>query len=65
VCAADLEADEKNDLRSTDRKLQQRLVLLVKQKLGNGQHWVLPMGQHCNGESMRQVLAISRNTLAA
>ena len=49
------ESDEKNDLRSTDRKLDRRLVLLVKQKLGSGQHWVMPMGVHSHGESMRQV----------
>uniref|UniRef100_A0A182Q6Y9 Large ribosomal subunit protein mL46 n=1 Tax=Anopheles farauti TaxID=69004 RepID=A0A182Q6Y9_9DIPT len=48
------EADRKNDVRSLDRKLEQTLVLLVEQKLGNKSHYLLPQGQHRKGESMRQ-----------
>jgi len=50
-----LEADAKNDIRSVDGKLDRKLILLVKQKLGNSSHWVMPMGPRNEGESMRQV----------
>ncbi|XP_050075342.1 39S ribosomal protein L46, mitochondrial [Anopheles maculipalpis] len=48
------EADEKNDIRSLDRKLEETLVLLVEQKLGAKSHYLLPQGLHKKGESMRQ-----------
>nr|KAG5704306.1 hypothetical protein BaRGS_012615 [Batillaria attramentaria] len=48
------EADEQNDLQSPERHLDQSLVLLVKQKLGNQTHWVFPQGPRQEGESMRQ-----------
>lgn len=48
------EADAKNDIRSVDGKLDRKLILLVKQKLGNSSHWVMPMGPRNEGESMRQ-----------
>lgn len=50
-----LEADAKNDLQSVDRKLDRKLILLIKQKLGDSSHWVMPMGPRSDGESMRQV----------
>ena len=38
-----------------DRKLDRKLILFVKQKLGDSSHLVLPMGKRKEGESMRQV----------
>lgn len=49
------EADTKNDLTSLDRKLDQKLVLFVKQKLGDKNYWVMPQRPRREGESMRQV----------
>uniref|UniRef100_A0A182MMT0 Large ribosomal subunit protein mL46 n=1 Tax=Anopheles culicifacies TaxID=139723 RepID=A0A182MMT0_9DIPT len=48
------EADQKNDIQSLDRKLEETLVLLVEQKLGTKSHYLLPQGLHRKGESMRQ-----------
>ncbi|KAK7101606.1 large ribosomal subunit protein mL46-like isoform X2 [Littorina saxatilis] len=48
------EADEKNDQRSVERRLDKPLVLLVKQTLGDKSHWVFPQGPRQEGESMRQ-----------
>lgn len=48
------EADSKNDIKSTDRKLDETLVLLVEQKLGNEKHMLLPQGKRRDGETMRQ-----------
>lgn len=47
-------ADKSNDLKSLNRCLQSRLVLLVKQKIGAKEVWVMPQGKHQHGESMRQ-----------
>jgi len=47
--------DDANDIRSYQRKLDRRLVLLVKQKLGIGEYWSMPMGVHTEGETMRKV----------
>jgi len=47
--------DDSNDIRSSQRKLDHKLVLFVKQKLGIGEYWALPMGLHTEGETMRQV----------
>ena len=30
-------------------------MLLVKQKLGAGEYWCMPMGVHAEGETMRKV----------
>lgn len=48
------EADRKNDVKSTDRKLEETLILLVEQKLGAQNHMLLPQGQRRDGETMRQ-----------
>ncbi|XP_052872444.1 39S ribosomal protein L46, mitochondrial [Anopheles cruzii] len=47
------EADLKSNVESTDRKLEEALVLLVEQKLGNKNHFLLPQTLHKAGESMR------------
>jgi large subunit ribosomal protein L46 len=46
-------SDVKNDVHSIDRKLDKKLVLIVKQKLGSSERWVMPMGARLDGESMR------------
>ena len=50
------DADTKNDQRSVERRLDQPLVLLVRQTLGD-KHWVFPQGPRQEGESMRQVIS--------
>ncbi|EDW17620.1 39S ribosomal protein L46, mitochondrial [Drosophila mojavensis] len=46
--------DAANKLTSTDRCLEDTLYLVVKQKLGEQEHFVLPQGLRKDGESMRQ-----------
>lgn len=46
-------ADAANDVRSLARKLDRKLILLVKQKLGAGEYWSMPMGVRAEGETMR------------
>lgn len=48
------EADEKNNCKSLDRKLEENLVLVIKQKLGNEDFWILPQGLWTNGETLRE-----------
>jgi len=48
------EGDKTNDVHTTDRKLDSKLVLLIKQKLGDKSHWVMPMRPWQQGESMRK-----------
>lgn len=47
-------ADEKNDTKSLDRKLDYNLVLVIKEKLGKDLHWIFPQGIRRDGETMRQ-----------
>jgi large subunit ribosomal protein L46 len=47
------EADLSKDVRSLERRLDRRLILLVKQQLGDKPLWVLPMQRRLEGESMR------------
>lgn len=42
------------DVRSTDRKLDQHLVLVTKLKLGENEVWALPQGLLQEGETLRQ-----------
>jgi len=48
------EADARSDVLSLERALDRRLVLVVRQKLGDKDHWLLPMDRWNDGESMRQ-----------
>lgn len=48
------EADKKNDTSSLERKLEETLVLLAEQKLGEKSYYLLPQGQHVAGETLRQ-----------
>lgn len=48
------EDDVKNNVGSTNRKLSNSLLLLIKQNLGKSSNWVLPLGLRQEGETMRQ-----------
>ncbi|XP_029430158.1 39S ribosomal protein L46, mitochondrial [Rhinatrema bivittatum] len=48
------DADKKNDRTSLSRKLDSNLVLLVKEKIGNEEVWLLPQVDWQSGETMRQ-----------
>ncbi|GIY61705.1 39S ribosomal protein L46, mitochondrial, partial [Caerostris darwini] len=47
-------ADEANDRKSLQRKLDSSLILVIKQKLGNDFRWILPQIIHEEGETLRQ-----------
>ncbi|XP_037691266.1 39S ribosomal protein L46, mitochondrial [Choloepus didactylus] len=64
------EADIKNDRTSMHRKLDRNLVLLVKEKLGDQDVWMLPQAEWQPGETLRgtaeRTLAIlSKNNMEA
>lgn len=48
------EADAKGDTRTTQRFLDQPLLLVVNQQLGKGHRWILPQTVHAEGETLRQ-----------
>lgn len=48
------EDDVINNVGSTNRRLSNSLLLLIKQNLGNSSNWVLPLGLRQEGETMRQ-----------
>ncbi|XP_077495087.1 mitochondrial ribosomal protein L46 [Amblyomma americanum] len=48
------EADAKGDMRTTQRFLDQPLLLVVNQQLGKGHRWILPQAVHAKGETLRQ-----------
>ncbi|XP_008564987.1 PREDICTED: 39S ribosomal protein L46, mitochondrial [Galeopterus variegatus] len=47
------EADEKNDRTSLHRKLDRNLILLVREKLGDQDVWMLPQAEWQPGETLR------------
>ncbi|XP_055218902.1 large ribosomal subunit protein mL46 isoform X2 [Gorilla gorilla gorilla] len=47
------EADEKNDRTSLNRKLDRNLVLLVREKFGDQDVWILPQAEWQTGETLR------------
>ncbi|XP_003514322.2 39S ribosomal protein L46, mitochondrial isoform X1 [Cricetulus griseus] len=64
------EADKKNDRTSLNRKLDRNLVLLVREKLGDQELWMLPQVQWQPGETLRgtaeRILAtLSENSMEA
>ncbi|XP_021536202.1 39S ribosomal protein L46, mitochondrial [Neomonachus schauinslandi] len=64
------EADKKNDRTSLHRKLDRNLVLLVKEKLGDQDVWMLPQAEWQPGETLRgtaerTLAALSENNLEA
>lgn len=48
------EADRKSDVKSTNRKLEETLILLVEQMVGDKKLMLLPQGKRRDGETMRQ-----------
>ncbi|XP_034280573.1 large ribosomal subunit protein mL46 [Pantherophis guttatus] len=50
------EADQKNDRTSLNRKLDQNLLLLVKQKFGDEDIWLLPQTEWQQGETLRDTV---------
>ncbi|XP_023042887.1 39S ribosomal protein L46, mitochondrial isoform X2 [Piliocolobus tephrosceles] len=50
---ARITADEKNDRTSLNRKLDRNLVLLVREKLGDQDVWILPQAEWQPGETLR------------
>ncbi|XP_074090229.1 large ribosomal subunit protein mL46 [Macrotis lagotis] len=64
------EADQKNDRTSLHRKLDQNLVLLVKEKLGDQETWILPhaewqVGETLRGTAERVFATLSQNSMEA
>lgn len=47
------DADKQNDYTSLQRKLDRNLVLLVKEKLGDQEVWMLPQNEWQPGETLR------------
>lgn len=48
------EADEKNDIKSTERKLDQHLLYLIQENLGKDKFWLLPYDLVKEEETLRQ-----------
>uniref|UniRef100_A0A7M4FHP5 Large ribosomal subunit protein mL46 n=1 Tax=Crocodylus porosus TaxID=8502 RepID=A0A7M4FHP5_CROPO len=48
-----LDADKNNDRTSLNRKLDSNLTLLVKQKVGDQELWLLPQMEWQSGETLR------------
>lgn len=48
------EADKNNDNKSLDRKLEDNLIFIIKQRLGNEDFWILPQGLWADGETLRK-----------
>lgn len=59
------EADKSNDMRSTDRKLDQSLLLLLKQVVDGKEWWYLPTMNYTPGLSMREVSVLGHSGCTA
>ncbi|EHB18440.1 39S ribosomal protein L46, mitochondrial [Heterocephalus glaber] len=58
------EADKKNDRTSLHRKLDRNLVLLVREKLGDEDVWLLPQAEWQPGETLRGTVERTLGTLS-
>ncbi|XP_043934291.1 39S ribosomal protein L46, mitochondrial [Protopterus annectens] len=58
------EADKKNDRTSLNRKLDEYLILLVKEKVGNNDIWLLPQVEWQLGETLRKTAERALSTLS-
>lgn len=47
------DADTKDDKKSLKRRLEENLILVIKQKLGHEDFWILPQGLWTNGETLK------------
>lgn len=64
------EADKKNDRTSLNRRLDRNLVLLVREKLGDQDFWLLPQvewqpGETLRGTAERVLTTLSENNMEA
>ncbi|XP_067827507.1 39S ribosomal protein L46, mitochondrial [Heptranchias perlo] len=65
-----LENDKKKDRSTLNRRLEEKLTLLIKEKVGDEEIWLLPQSEWKPGEAMRQTAertlsALSGNELQA
>ncbi|XP_072421241.1 large ribosomal subunit protein mL46 isoform X1 [Chiloscyllium punctatum] len=58
------EADEKNDRSTLNRQLDKKLILLVKEKVGDEEIWLLPQSEWKPGETMRQTAERALSTVS-
>nr|XP_005294941.1 39S ribosomal protein L46, mitochondrial [Chrysemys picta bellii] len=58
------DADKHNDRTSLNRKLDQNLMLLVKEKVGNQEVWLLPQAEWQAGETLRSTAERALATLS-
>ncbi|XP_048418778.1 39S ribosomal protein L46, mitochondrial isoform X2 [Stegostoma tigrinum] len=58
------EADKKSDRSTLNRRLDEKLILLVKEKVGDEDIWLLPQGEWNPGETMRQTAERALSTLS-
>ncbi|KAM9313051.1 large ribosomal subunit protein mL46 [Gastrophryne carolinensis] len=58
------EADEKNERSSSNRRLENALVLLVKEKMGSEDVWMFPQIEWHAGESMRETAERALSTFS-
>ncbi|XP_053898086.1 39S ribosomal protein L46, mitochondrial [Malaclemys terrapin pileata] len=58
------DADKRNDRTSLNRKLDQNLMLLVKEKVGNQEVWLLPQAEWQAGETLRSTAERALATLS-
>lgn len=54
IASRETDADRRDDRQALDRKLEQTLVLLVQQRIGDATHLLLPQGPRRDGETLRQ-----------
>ncbi|XP_067874153.1 39S ribosomal protein L46, mitochondrial isoform X2 [Heterodontus francisci] len=59
-----LEAEKKNDRSTLNRRLEEKLILLVKEKVGDEEIWLLPQSEWKPGETMRQTAERTLSTLS-
>uniref|UniRef100_UPI00398F2C81 large ribosomal subunit protein mL46 n=1 Tax=Pristiophorus japonicus TaxID=55135 RepID=UPI00398F2C81 len=59
-----LETDKKNDRSTLNRRLDEKLVLLIKEKVGDEEVWLLPQSEWKPGETMRQTAERTLSTLS-
>ncbi|EMP35226.1 39S ribosomal protein L46, partial [Chelonia mydas] len=58
------DADKRNDRTSLNRKLDRNLMLLVKEKVGNQELWLLPQAEWQAGETLRSTAERALATLS-
>ncbi len=54
-CHLTVEADKSDNRKAIDRKLDQKLLLVVKKTVGDKFYWTVPSACWTEGQSMREV----------